>query len=147
MIQRAALDDYARIEDIWWDSVQATHQFIEPSYLENIKHNLQSDYLPQVQLFVWRDRFMVIQGFIGWSDSSIEMLFVHPDASGRGIGKELANFAIEQGNIQVDVNEANFGALAFYKKQGFEVFGRSDLDGAGMPYPILHLRLGSDRTK
>lgn len=146
MIEFASQDDYARIEEIWWDSVQATHQFIEQSYLKDIKHKLRSDYLPQVRLVVWRDQTMVIQGFIGWNDSLIEMLFVHPESSAKGIGKELVKFAIAQGIMKVDVNEANAGALAFYFKQGFKVFGRSDLDGAGMPNPILHLSLNSGRT-
>ncbi len=29
----------------------------------------------------------------------------------------------------------------FYFKQGFEVIGRSEHDGMGQPYPLLHMRL------
>lgn len=142
MIEIASCDDYPRIEQIWWDSVQATHQFIDSSYLLDIKQKLQSDYLPQIQLFVWRDE-KEIQGFIGWSDSKIEMLFIGPEYSGRGIGKSLLTFAIGRGLRNVDVNEANSGALEFYKKQGFTITGRSEVDGAGMPYPIIKLGLNS----
>ena len=39
----------------------------------------------------------------------------------------------------VDVNEQNPQALAFYKRQGFRIVGRSAQDGQGMPYPLLHM--------
>jgi putative acetyltransferase len=41
--------------------------------------------------------------------------------------------------LRVDVNEGNPGALAFYRRLGFTQTGRSPLDGAGRPYPLLHL--------
>ncbi|HET8946999.1 MAG TPA: GNAT family N-acetyltransferase, partial [Candidatus Polarisedimenticolia bacterium] len=31
-------------------------------------------------------------------------------------------------------------ALKFYKACGFEVEGRSPVDGAGRPFPLLHLK-------
>lgn len=139
MIEPATPSDYTRVEEVWWASVQATHSFIAMDYLLEIKGKLQSDYLPQVQLYVWRDQAGCIQGFVGWSHEMIEMLFVHPEAAGKGIGKGLVKFAINHGLRNVDVNEANSGAIEFYRKQGFVPHGRSDLDGAGKPYPILHL--------
>ena len=42
---------------------------------------------------------------------------------------------------QLDVNEQNPQALGFYFRQGFEVVGRSEQDGMGQPYPLLHMRL------
>jgi putative acetyltransferase len=41
----------------------------------------------------------------------------------------------------VDVNEQNEQALGFYRHLGFEVVGRSPLDGQGKPYPLLHMTL------
>lgn len=41
----------------------------------------------------------------------------------------------------VDVNEQNEGAVGFYRRLGFEVYDRSERDGQGMPYPLLHMRL------
>jgi putative acetyltransferase len=40
----------------------------------------------------------------------------------------------------LDVNEQNEQALGFYLRMGFEVVGRSPLDGMGKPYPLLHMR-------
>ena len=42
---------------------------------------------------------------------------------------------------ELDVNEQNPQALGFYLHEGFEVVGRSQTDGLGQPYPLLHLRL------
>ena len=44
-----------------------------------------------------------------------------------------------KGPLRVDVNEQNPEALGFYLANGFEVTGRSPLDGQGRPFPLLHL--------
>lgn len=74
----------------------------------------------------------------------LEMLFVDDEARGSGVGTALLREAIRQYGVRrVDVNEQNPQALGFYLQQGFTEFGRSELDGDGMPYPILHLTLKS----
>lgn len=68
------------------------------------------------------------------------MLFVAPDAMGRGLGKQLLQHAIATCNVRtVDVNEQNPKAAAFYKHMGFVVTDRSELDGQGNPFPLLHM--------
>ena len=70
------------------------------------------------------------------------MLFIDPDFRGKGIGSILTNFAITTLKIEkVDVNEQNPQAVGFYKKLGFKIIGRSELDGQAKPYPILHLKI------
>jgi putative acetyltransferase len=72
------------------------------------------------------------------------MLFVHPAWRGQGIGRRLLHYAVDSWNAtMLDVNEQNPQALGFYLKLGFVVEGRSELDGTGQPYPLLHMRLGS----
>jgi len=69
------------------------------------------------------------------------MLFISPDAQGHGIGSALCQYAIEYlGATKVDVNEQNPRAREFYEKMGFSFVNRSELDGQGKPYPILHLK-------
>ena len=82
-----------------------------------------------------------IIGFLGVADQKIEMLFVSPNAQGQGIGSMLCQHAIEHHSAtKVDVNEQNHRAIIFYEKIGFEIIGRSELDGQGNPYPILHMK-------
>jgi putative acetyltransferase len=54
----------------------------------------------------------------------------------------LLQYAIaEFGVNEVDVNEQNPQGVAFYRYMGFEPVGRSELDGQGNPFPLLHMRL------
>ncbi len=140
MIEEVGSEAYDEVVRVWWSSVLTTHHFIDRSYLEEIKSKLKAEYLPQVRLIVWRGNHSQIQGFLGLGESTIEMLFVDPDHSGKGIGKHLLSFAIDNNCHLADVNEANESAIRFYKKQSFQQISRSELDGAGKSYPILHLK-------
>ena len=40
-------------------------------------------------------------------------------------------------------NNNNNNAITFYTNNGFSVFGRSETDGTGKPYPLLHMKLRS----
>tara|TARA_R110002012_G_scaffold263485_2_gene446636 strand:- start:711 stop:1013 length:303 start_codon:yes stop_codon:yes gene_type:complete len=83
-----------------------------------------------------------ILGFCGVHEGNIEMLFVSPASVNIGIGRVLTEYAISaQQATKVDVNEQNPKALGFYQRLGFNIVGRSELDGQGKPYPILHLAL------
>lgn len=42
---------------------------------------------------------------------------------------------------KVDVNEQNPQARGFYEHMGFAAYARSPLDGAGLPFPIVHMEL------
>lgn len=68
------------------------------------------------------------------------MLFVDARQRGHGIGTALLSFVVaEHGVTAVDVNEQNVQAVEFYRRRGFTVVGRSELDDQGRPYPILHM--------
>ena len=144
MITAATEKEYPEIIDVWEQSVRATHHFLPEEYLQEIKTLLPS-ILPAVQLFVARDNNK-IAGFLGIVEKKIEMLFIHPDSRGKGIGKQLTAFAIQelQAN-KVDVNEQNEQATGFYQRMGFVVSGREETDGLGKPYPWLLMELRSQR--
>ena len=83
----------------------------------------------------------LLAGFLGSVGARVEMLFVEPGLRGRGVGSALLeDFCARHGEVLLDVNEQNAAARAFYARRGFRVVGRSPLDGAGWPYPLLHLR-------
>ncbi len=70
----------------------------------------------------------------------VEMLFVDSVFHRRGIGRALLDFARRRWPcLWLDVNEQNGAAVQFYSKYGFTTRGRSELDGQGRPYPLLHL--------
>lgn len=112
---------------------------------------LVRDALPNIpHLACVRDEQGLVAGFIAVADRKVEMLFLHPQARGKGAGGRLLSHAIAAfGATSLDVNEQNEQAVGFYLHQGFVIAGRSELDGTGKPYPILHLQLrdqGDERT-
>lgn len=138
-------EEYPRLVQVWRSAVDATHQFLADEHRDEIESRLASDYLPQVDLLV-ADLGGVPVGFAGVSGESLEMLFVDAGQRGRGIGTALLSFVVERGVTTVDVNEQNAQAVEFYRRRGFTVVGRSELDDQGRPYPILHLALRGERA-
>lgn len=71
-----------------------------------------------------------------------EILFLSPEARGKGLGKRLLQYGIETYNIQeLTVNEQNPQAVGFYEHMGFQTYKRTDHDEEGNPYPLLYMRL------
>ena len=68
--------------------------------------------------------------------------FIDNKYRGAGIGKKLITYAIDNLQVtKVDVNEQNVQAVGFYEYMGFNIYKRSNLDGEGKEYPILHMQL------
>jgi len=62
--------------------------------------------------------------------------------SGKGLGKTLYQFMKDKTMLtKVDVNEQNPQAIGFYERLGFKQIGRSEKDGSGKNYPIIHMSL------
>lgn len=136
-------DDYPTLRDIWSRSVLATHHFLKPEDYAEIKEQLIPNYFPVVTLYKAIDlKTLEILGFIGVLNHNIEMLFIDADIRGKGIGRKLLDFAVDNLNVKfVDVNAQNTQALDFYLHYGCTQIKRSELDSAGKPYPILTLQL------
>lgn len=136
-------EEYTQLVEIWRSAVRATHSFLDETDFERIESNLASVYFPAVSLTV-AEHDGVAVGFAGVAEGNLEMLFVSNDSRGRGIGSALlAEVVAGQAVTKVDVNEQNAGAHGFYLSKGFEQVGRSELDGDGRPYPIVHLEIPS----
>ncbi|MDH4418947.1 MAG: acetyltransferase [Acidovorax sp.] len=141
-IDIAVKTDHLKLIEIWEKSVRATHDFLAEEDLQNLKPLILEHYFDAVDLRCAKDAQGEIQGFCGVLDGNIEMLFISPDARGKGIGAILSAHAIkEQGASKVDVNEQNEQALGFYQHIEFKVIGRSPVDGQGKQYPLLHMVL------
>ena len=69
------------------------------------------------------------------------MLFVSAEKRGRGIGKELLQYAVDvYGVTELTVNEQNAQAVGFYGHIGFRTYKRSETDEQGGRYPILYMK-------
>lgn len=139
-ISSVQAEDYPRVVEVWEASVRATHHFVAESDIV-IFRPIVRDVLPKLTLVCVRDAAGLVAGFIAVSAAKVEMLFIHPDYRGQGAGRRLMTYAVDVlGATEVDVNEQNEQAVGFYLHLGFETFARSELDGMGKPYPILHMR-------
>ncbi|AUZ45120.1 GNAT family N-acetyltransferase [Pseudomonas orientalis] len=140
--------DYPELARIWEASVRATHDFLPESYILLLKNLVLTRYLDSVMLVCTKDSSQRITGFAGVAARKVEMLFIDPLHRGQGLGRQLLRYAIEHMNAdELDVNEQNPQALGFYCHQGFEVIGRTEHDGLGRPYPLLHMRLRQQQMR
>ncbi|UQE76443.1 GNAT family N-acetyltransferase [Gordonia sp. PP30] len=121
--------------------MRATHDFLEDADFKRIEGSLCARYFPAVSLLI-AERDGVPVGFAGVAGGSLEMLFVSNSSRGMGVGTALLTEVIaDYGVTTVDVNEQNPSALRFYLDRGFVQIGRSEFDGDGRPYPLLHLAI------
>lgn len=146
-IDQVESSEFPLLVEVWEASVRATHDFLQAGDIEYFKPLILNQYLGLVNLACVRDEKGIPLGFIGVVEDKVEMLFVHPNAMGKGIGKRLMHHAIKElRSNKVDVNEDNEQAVGFYLHLGFEVVSRSELDPMGKPYPILHMELKHERN-
>ena len=69
----------------------------------------------------WKTRGGAPAAFMGIGEQKLEMLFLSPEARGRGHGKRLLQYGIERYAVQeVTVNEQNPQAIGFYEHMGFQ---------------------------
>lgn len=127
---------------VWKASVRATHSFLSDAEILQIK-----EYVPQALREV--ERLIAaewdngrIAAFMGVNGRRLEMLFITPEERGKGIGRRLIEYGIENYGIRtVTVNEQNPQAVGFYRHLGFEEYKRTERDEEGNPYPLLYMRL------
>ena len=128
--------------EVWESSVKATHLFLSEEEIENIK-----TYVPQAlktipHLVIVEDTSQNSVGFMGIVEQHLEMLFISNEERGKGLGKKLLKYGIENYLIHdLAVNEQNPLAKGFYEHMGFKVYKRTENDEQGNPYPLLYMRL------
>lgn len=139
----------ANLIEIWEESVRATHTFLSEAEILKIKEYVP-DAICNVEslLVLFEDdedsgkSVSVPIGFMGIEKKKIEMLFLLPDARGKGFGKMLVQYGIENFSAEeVTVNEQNPKAKGFYEHLGFKTYKTSATDEQGNPYPIAWMRL------
>ena len=130
-----------RLVAVWERSVRATHEFLSEAESAEIK-----PVVPQavagVETLVVAERDDEPVGFMGVQDGRLEMLFLDPEARGRGLGRQLLEHGISHLDVtELTVNEQNPQAVGFYEHLGFKTYRRTELDEEGRPYPLLYMRL------
>ena len=133
----------AALLNVWESSVRATHHFLSDAEVKQIK-----EYVPQAlggveHLVVAENEQGSPIAFMGAENGRLEMLFIAPAERGKGVGKTLLQYAIQNYGVrEVTVNEQNPQAVGFYQHMGFETYKRTAQDEQGGPYPLLYMKLG-----
>lgn len=143
-LRRSRPEEGAGLLALWERSVRATHGFLRDGdvlfYKPMVKELLRMDFEIWV---VCGDAdaplgFMALDG--ATTPAKLEALFIDPAASRKGLGTLLVVHAQERyAQLALDANEQNPGAVAFYRKLGFIETGSSPVDGAGKPFPLIHM--------
>lgn len=138
LISSLGAETYTRLVEIWGSAVTATHHFLAPEHYAYFEDSLPG-YFPNLELTgAHVDGHLV--GYSATTPSSLEMLFVHADSRGQGVGTALLGEALNRyPDLKLAVNEQNPDARKFYERHGFAITHRDDVDGFGFPYPILHM--------
>jgi putative acetyltransferase len=142
-IRKALPADGDTLVGIWLRSVRATHTFLTGDDIQSLLPFVEEELRAPTDLELWvlagEDGASI--GFLGLSGADVAALFLDPDHRRRGGGRMLVDHARAlRGRLTVDVNEQNPEAVRFYEAMGFELVGRSPLDDAGRPFPVLHMR-------
>lgn len=142
-IRPARESDRASLVRIWERSVSATHHFLTRADIERLRPLVAEElHGNSMDLWILVNANDAPLGFIGIVNDEIEALFLDPVVHRCGGGRRLVAHvqSLRGGALTVDVNEQNDAARAFYESLGFGVVGRSELDDAGRPFPLLHLQ-------
>jgi putative acetyltransferase len=146
-IRRARSDDVEVLAALWERSVRATHDFLTDADIEALRPDVHEALAGEaMELWVLAGDGDAPEGFMGLAGDDIAALFLDPARRGRGGGRRLVEHAqaLRGGDLTVDVNEQNATAVGFYEAIGFVVVGRSPVDDAGRPFPLLHMRRSSE---
>ena len=139
-IRRGTPHDVPRALEIWRSAVDATHGFLTAQDRAEIDEMVANEFLPNAELWLAVDEQQTVVGFLVMDGKTIDALFVDPAVHGRGIGTVLLDQALRLSpDATVDASEQATNALPFYLSRGFRVVGRSETDGQGRPYPLVHL--------
>ena len=131
-----------QLVNVWESSVRATHLFLSSQGIEEIKKYVPQALVTIANLVVAVDKDNLPVAFMGIENEKLEMLFIAPEERGKGLGKRLIRYGIENYSInEVTVNEQNPQAIGFYERMGFKTYKRTEHDEQGMPYPLLYMKL------
>lgn len=116
------------LSGLWNRSVRVTHNFLSEKDFKNLEPYVRQA-LAEVPVLAVAETEDRVAGFIGLSEDKIEMLFIDPAFIGKGIGRKLVDWAINEKGIRlIDVNEQNTYAVSVYTHWGFKTYDRSEID-------------------
>jgi putative acetyltransferase len=139
-IRRAGERDFDALTDLWERSARTSHGFMSDDDFADVHSIVRDGLLPSMDVWVAEDDAGRPLGFVGAREEHVELLYVEPDAHGRGVGTRLLARVGKDGPTSVEVYAGNTHGLGFYESHGFRRLRTHTTDGFGRPFPIIHLQ-------
>lgn len=145
MIRNFKSTDIDKIMDIWLKSTIKAHDFISKEYWENSYDNVKNIYIPIAETLVYEES-EEIKGFISIINKEfIGAIFVDVDFQGKGIGKNLINYAMDKYNeLKLAVYKENKKSVDFYVNRGFKIIKEQVNDDSGHIEYLMQKELKKD---
>ncbi|VXC29676.1 conserved hypothetical protein [Aeromicrobium sp. 9AM] len=137
-IRTAHESDFDDLTDLWERSARSSHAFMADDEFVELKPHIRDLLLPSMDVWVAESAGEKL-GFVGARGEHVELLYVAPEAQGRGVGPQLLAHITEGGARSVEVYARNAVGLGFYLSQGFRETRRDPTDAAGRSFEIVHL--------
>jgi len=138
MIRKHKEQDLKQIINIWDCSSKLAHPFLTASFVEKVKSDMTTIYIPDSETWVYEIDHSIV-GFISMLDNEIGGLFVLPNNHSKGIGTKLVNFIKKKHvELEVEVFEENNIGRAFYNKYGFKKIKKYTHEESG--FEVLRMK-------
>ncbi|MGA5657319.1 N-acetyltransferase [Rahnella contaminans] len=139
MIRAAQPGDTKAILTLWLRSSLLSHSFIADDYWIESLPMVREEFLPKARVWVACDTNDEVCGFIGvLNQQFIGALFVEESHYGDGTAQQLMAAAKEEYPVLLlEVYQQNHRAMAFYRKENFEITAETRHPGTDMPTWIL----------
>jgi putative acetyltransferase len=143
-VRQARAAERPALLTLWERSVRATHHFLKEDDIVALRPEVARILaVPAIDWWVLAADDDTAVGFLGFANDAIAALFIDPDHTGAGGGRQLiaqAQSLAGGRSLTVEVNEQQPEAVGFYQAQGFVTFDRTLTDSAGRPFPLLRMR-------
>ncbi|AXT84074.1 GNAT family N-acetyltransferase [Aeromicrobium sp. A1-2] len=138
-IRSAGEADFDTLTDVWERAARPTHPFLDDEHLADLRPRIRDLLLPSMDVWLAAIDGRPV-GFVGARDDHVELLYIDPEAQGRGVGPALlTRVANGAGPRSVEVYAGNAVGLGFYRSQGFGETRRDPTDVVGRAFAIVHL--------
>ena len=138
-IRTAREADFDTLTDLWERSARSTHAFMDDDAFAHQRPRIRDLLLPSMDVWVAEDHGELL-GFVGARDAVVELLYVAPEAQGRGLGRALLSYVDGgAGPRSVEVFADNTVGVAFYRSQGFVEQLRYTVSVAGGSFDVMRL--------
>jgi putative acetyltransferase len=138
-IRVAGEADFDALTDLWERSARSSHAFMGDEVFAQQRPRVRDLLLPSMDVWVAETSGEKL-GFVGAREDVVELLYVAPEAQGRGLGPALLSYVDGgAGPHSVEVYADNTVGVAFYRGQGFVEQLRYAVTVGGGTFEVMRL--------